>query len=62
MVYFGAKYPNILHDQVSVKISRIKKAYVDAIGESLAEHYIIKGGNGEKKGIGLDRGLVELII
>lgn len=51
---------NILNDQVSVKISRIKKAFVDAIGESLAENYIIKGENAEKKGIALDRSLVEM--
>ena len=49
---------NILNDQVSVKISRIKKAFIDAIGESLSEHYIIKGDNAERKGISLERGLV----
>jgi len=51
---------NILNDQVSVKISRIKRAFIDVIGESLADHYIIKGENAERKGIGLDRGLVEM--
>ena len=49
---------NILNDQVSVKISRIKRAFINAIGESLAEYYIIKGENAEKKGISLERGLV----
>jgi hypothetical protein len=51
---------NILNDQVSVKFSRIKRAFIDVIGESLADHYIIKGENAERKGIGLDRGLVEM--
>jgi len=54
------KLTNILTNQLSVKISRIKKAFVDAIGESLAENYIIEGGNGERKGIKLNRGLVEM--
>jgi hypothetical protein len=49
---------NILNDQVSVKISRIKRAFIDVIGESLADHYIIKGENAERKGIALDRDLV----
>lgn len=49
---------NVLKDQLSVKISRIKKAFTDAIGVSLAEHYIIQGEHAEKKGIRLDRSLV----
>lgn len=53
---------NILRDQTSVKISRIKKAFNDAIGNSLAEHYIIQGENAERKTIKLDRSLVEDLI
>lgn len=50
---------NILQDQMSIKISRIKKAFTDAIGQSLAGHYIIQGENAEKKKIKLNRELVE---
>jgi hypothetical protein len=49
---------NVLRDQISVKISRIRKAFTDAIGASLADHYIIQGPNAEKKLIKLDRNLV----
>jgi hypothetical protein len=50
---------NILNDQVSVKLSRIKKAFTDAIGSSLADQYIIQGANAEKKTIKLTRDLVQ---
>ncbi|MFN5641726.1 MAG: hypothetical protein ACK45S_04915 [Sphingobacteriales bacterium] len=50
---------NILNDQISVKISRIKRVFTDAIGNSLAEHYIIQGENAERKNIKLDRVLVK---
>jgi hypothetical protein len=46
---------NIVNDQVSVKLSRIKRAFIDAIGNSLAEQYIIQGANSEKRVIKLDR-------
>lgn len=49
---------NVLRDQISVKISRIRKAFTDAIGASLADHYIIQGPNAEKKLIKLDRTLL----
>jgi hypothetical protein len=49
---------NTLNEQISIKISRIKKAFTDAIGASLADHYIIQGPNAEKKLIKLDRNLV----
>ena len=42
------------------KISKIKAAFVKAIGEELAKSYYIQGGNGEVKKVVLDRGLVEL--
>jgi hypothetical protein len=48
----------LLKDQLSVKISRIKKAFTDVIGSSLGDHYIIQGEHAEKKGIRLDRSLV----
>ena len=41
------------------KISKIKAAFVKAIGEKLAKHYYIHGGNGEVKKINLVRHLVE---
>jgi hypothetical protein len=53
---------NILRDQTSVKISRIKKAFTDALGNSLAEHYIIQGENAERKLIKLDRNLFENLV
>jgi hypothetical protein len=49
---------NVLRDQISVKISRIRKSFTDAIGASLADHYIIQGPNAEKKLIKLDRNLL----
>jgi hypothetical protein len=50
---------NVLREQASVKISRIKRAFTDAIGHSLADHYIIQGDHAERKMIKIDRGLVE---
>jgi len=50
---------NILKDQMSIKISRIKKAFTDSIGSNLADYYIIQGENAEKKGIKLARHLIE---
>jgi hypothetical protein len=53
---------NVLRDQTSVKISRIKKVFTDALGNALAEHYIIQGENAERKSIRLDRDLVENLV
>ncbi|MBU6159333.1 MAG: hypothetical protein KGP35_09955 [Bacteroidetes bacterium] len=53
---------NVLRDQTSVKISRIKKSFTDALGNALAEHYIIQGENAERKLIRLDRSLVENLV
>jgi hypothetical protein len=53
---------NILRDQVSVKISRIKKAFTDALGNTLAEHYIIQGENAARKFIKIERSLVDNMI
>jgi hypothetical protein len=49
---------NILNDQVSVKLSRIKKAFTDAIGTSLADWYIVQGPNSERKSIKLNSSLI----
>lgn len=49
---------NTLNDQVSVKISRIKRAFTEVIGVSLADHYIIQGENAERKKIKLSRNLI----
>jgi predicted nuclease with TOPRIM domain len=51
---------NALSDSASQKISKIKKAFENAIGEDLAKNYYIKGGNGEVKRIILDRSMVDL--
>jgi hypothetical protein len=40
------------------KISKIKAAFVKAIGEKLAKHYYIKGGNGEVKKIDINYELI----
>jgi hypothetical protein len=53
---------NVLRDQTSIKISRIKKAFTDALGNSLAEHYIIQGENAERKSIKIERSLVENMV
>jgi hypothetical protein len=53
---------NVLREQASVKISRIKRAFTDAVGQSLADHYIIQGDNAERKLIKIDRGLVEYLL
>jgi hypothetical protein len=39
-------------NSASEKISRIKRAFEEAIGPDLAKHYYIQGGNGEKKRVG----------
>ncbi len=40
------------------KISRIKTAFVRAVGTELAKHYYIRGEHGEKKHISLERTLI----
>lgn len=49
---------NVLSNSASEKISRIKRVFEESIGEELAKNYYIKGGNGEKKTISIDRSLV----
>ena len=49
---------DITRDQLSIKLSRIKRAFTDAIGQTLADHYIIQGDTAERKRIKLDRRLV----
>jgi hypothetical protein len=43
---------NVLSNSASEKISRIKRAFEQAIGPDLAKHYYIQGGNGERKRVG----------
>lgn len=43
---------NVLSNSASEKISRIKRAFEEAIGPDLAKHYYIQGGNGERKRVG----------
>ncbi len=50
---------NVTKNSGVEKISKIKATFVRAIGEKLAKHYYIHGGNGEAKKIELHRGLIE---
>ena len=49
---------NITSNSAVEKISKIKAAFVKAIGDELAKSYYIKGGNGEVKKVELDRKLL----
>jgi hypothetical protein len=50
-------------DYTSIKISRIKKAYTEVMDNSLAEHYIVRKENAERKSIKIDKNLItDLII
>jgi len=49
---------NVTKNSGVEKISKIKAAFIKAIGEKLAKNYYIHGGNGELKKIDLDRNLV----
>lgn len=51
---------NVTKNSGVEKISKIKSTFVKAIGEKLAKHYYIHGGNGEVKKINLVRHLVEI--
>jgi hypothetical protein len=51
---------NVTKSSAVEKISKIKAAFVKAIGEELAKHYYIHGGNGEVKKVNLDRNLIEI--
>lgn len=54
---------NVHLDHTSIKISRIKKAYTEVMGNSLAEHYIVRKENAERKSIRIDKNLItDLII
>lgn len=46
-------------NSLSEKISRIRRKFKDLLGNEMAEHYSIKGPNGEIKKIELDRRLVK---
>ena len=50
---------NITSNSAAEKISKIKAAFVKAIGDELARHYYIQGGNGEVKKVDLSRDLVK---
>jgi hypothetical protein len=43
---------NVLSNSASEKLSRIKRAFEEAIGPDLAKHYYIQSGNGERKKVG----------
>ena len=51
---------NITSNSAAEKISKIKAAFVKAIGIELAKNYYIKGGNGEVKKVVLERALLIL--
>jgi hypothetical protein len=52
---------NVTKSSAVEKISKIKAAFVKAIGEELAKHYYIHGGNGEVKKVNLDRALIDFL-
>ncbi|MEP6949259.1 MAG: hypothetical protein ABI863_08300 [Ginsengibacter sp.] len=49
---------DVTSNSASEKISKIKAAFKSSIGEELSKHYIIKGENGCRKSISLDRSFV----
>lgn len=49
-----------LGNSASEKIAKIKRKFIDALGEKMAEPYIIYGPNGGLKKIELDRNLVSI--
>jgi len=50
---------DVTNNLLSEKVARIKRTFKNAVGDKMAEHYIISGRRGEPKVISLDRGLVE---
>jgi len=46
---------SILSNSADEKISRIKRVFIDAVGENLARHYCIAGERGEPYRIAIDR-------
>ncbi len=52
---------NITTNSAFQKISKIKAAFVKAIGEELAQHYYIQGGYEEAKKIVIDRNMLKFI-
>ncbi len=51
---------NTNSNSATEKISKIKACFIKAIGETLARHYYIQGGNGEVKKINLNPTLIQL--
>ena len=47
------KLINLSNNYTSIQMTRIKKAFEEALGPELAKHYYIQGGIGERKGIGV---------
>lgn len=54
------KFVNPTENFMNVSASRIKRALTGVMSALLAEHYIIKGKQGEPKSISLDRSLLEI--
>jgi hypothetical protein len=50
---------NTNSNSATEKISKIKACFIKAIGETLARHYYIQGGNGEVKKINLNPSLIQ---
>ena len=48
-----------LDNSISEKCAAVKKAFVMNVSDTVAKNYYINGSQGEKKGISLDRNLVE---
>lgn len=47
------------NNSISEKVTAVKNAFLKQISEEITKHYCIRGAQGEKKGIALDRSLVE---
>ena len=48
-----------LDNSICEKCAAVKKAFIEKIADHIASNYYISGAQGDKKGISLDRGLVE---
>lgn len=48
----------ILHNSINEKVSRIKRAFLNAVDEKVAKYYYIDGEKGEVRKIAIDRSMV----
>ena len=48
-----------LNNSISEKVNAIKTAFQNQVRDDISKHYYVRGAQGEKKGISLNRDLVE---